>query len=289
MLKEKLTEAINAKTNDINSFIWKYKRNEKGTQDVIRLVDATKEQLNEFYKQAMSMLYNSNAKTPGRYVVRSITRDQMNKCHAELFLREYRKGTFTGGVPCSQFTISRGIQDKINEDKTKFPESKLKEISISELMPRVPSEYHNLSIDLVRACGLDQLGVLNTSHISYKFIVSLGVFITKEEVNALIEQDERNRYLSKENLVKESLGLRSDYNLKINPKGLSYPELKSMIKLKNTYIKKYSSLTTEQLLTLRNKILFRFEQKVNHQIEQWEEIIRQIKKVAEAKGYTLDK
>lgn len=287
MLKEKLTEAINAKDNDLKSFVWKFPREENGTQKEMRLVDATEEQLRGFYKHAMSMLHNTSTKNPGRYIVRKITRDQMDRCNVELFLRYYRRGDFTGGTAVPQYIISRNIQDKINENKDKFPESKLKETPISELLPKIPSEYSNLSIDLVRACGLDQLGALNTSHISYKFITSLGVYITNEEVKELIEQNERGRYLNKENLIKETLGIKPDYNLRINPRGLSFSELRSMIKLKATPLKKYSSLTTEQLLTLRNKILFRFEQKINHQIEQWEENIRQIKKVAESKGFTL--
>lgn len=289
MLKEKLTEAINAKDNDLKSFIWKFPREENGTQKEIRLVDATEEQLRGFYKHAMSMLHNTSSKNPGRYIVRKITRDQMDRCNAEIFLREYCKGTFTGGERCAQFTIVRNIQDKLNENREKFPESKLKEISIKELMPRVPDEYSTLSIDLIRSCGLDQLGALNTAHISYKFITSLGVFITNEEVKKLIEQNERGRYLHKENLVKEALGIKPDYVLRLNPRGLSFSELRSMIKLKGSPLKKYSSLSTDQLLTLRNKVLFRFEQKINHQIEQWEENIRQIKKVAESKGFTLDK
>ena len=45
MLKEKLTEAINAKNNDVNTFVWKLARKSDGSQEEIRLVDATPEQL----------------------------------------------------------------------------------------------------------------------------------------------------------------------------------------------------------------------------------------------------
>ena len=47
-MKEKLTEAINARNNDIKSFIWKFARRPDGTQPEIRLVDATPEQLKTF-------------------------------------------------------------------------------------------------------------------------------------------------------------------------------------------------------------------------------------------------
>ena len=55
----------------------------------------------------------------------------------------------------------------------------------------------------------------------------------------------------------------------------------------NLRAKKYSELTTDQLVTLRNKVLFRLEQEVNYHITSWEERIRQIKMVAESKGITL--
>ena len=44
-------------------------------------------------------------------------------------------------------------------------------------------------------------------------------------------------------------------------KGLSYSALRSMVNLKS---KKYSDLTTEQLLTLRNRILFALEADVKY-------------------------
>ena len=52
--------------------------------------------------------------------------------------------------------------------------------------------------------------------------------------------------------------------------------------------KKYSELTTDQLSTLRNKVLFRLENEVMFHIEQWEERIRQIELVAQSRGITLE-
>ena len=50
VMREKLMEAIEAKNNDTKSFVWKLARKSDGTQEEIRLVDATPEQLNTFYK-----------------------------------------------------------------------------------------------------------------------------------------------------------------------------------------------------------------------------------------------
>ena len=55
----------------------------------------------------------------------------------------------------------------------------------------------------------------------------------------------------------------------------------------NLKTKKYSELTTEQLVLLRNKVLFYFIEELERHIEQWEERISQIKKVCEARNITL--
>jgi hypothetical protein len=57
-----------------------------------------------------------------------------------------------------------------------------------------------------------------------------------------------------------------------------------MLTLKN---KKYSDLTTEQLVTLRNKVLYRYDSVVRQHIYQWNEKIRQIELVAKEKGFVL--
>ena len=51
--------------------------------------------------------------------------------------------------------------------------------------------------------------------------------------------------------------------------------------------KKYSDLTTDQLLTLRNKVLYRFSDEIDYHISQWEEKIEQLEKVANLKGFSL--
>jgi hypothetical protein len=54
-----------------------------------------------------------------------------------------------------------------------------------------------------------------------------------------------------------------------------------MISLKS---KKYSEMSTIQLKTLRNRILFSLENDVRFHIQQWESRERQIKMVLESKG-----
>ena len=86
-------------------------------------------------------------------------------------------------------------------------------------------------------------------------------------------------------VIKERLRLSSNVVIRVNNKGLSYTELRAMLTLRS---KKYSDLTTDQLLTLRNKVLFRFEDEIDYHISQWEERIRQLKIVAAEKKINLE-
>ena len=106
----------------------------------------------------------------------------------------------------------------------------------------------------------------------------MGVYLTQNELKDL------NGDKKKPELIKEKLGLKSSVRININPTGLNFAEFRAMINLKP---KKYSALTTDQLTTLRNKVLFRLENEVKLHIEQWEKRISQIKKVAEMRGLEL--
>ena len=88
-----------------------------------------------------------------------------------------------------------------------------------------------------------------------------------------------------ENIIKERLNIKNTVRLTVKPTGLNFNELRAMVNLRP---KKYSELTTDQLMVLRNKVLFRLENEVLFQIDQWEERIRQLKLVAENRGITLE-
>ena len=80
ILKDKLTEAINAKNNDVKSFVWKKARDKaSGIQEEIRLMDATPEELNQLYAHCHSMLYSTDKVNPGRYVLLDIIKEQREK------------------------------------------------------------------------------------------------------------------------------------------------------------------------------------------------------------------
>ena len=61
--------------------------------------------------------------------------------------------------------------------------------------------------------------------------------------------------------------------------------MRAMLNLKPN--KKYMDLTTDQLQTLRNKLLFNLEDSVYKHISSWETRMEQIEKVAEHQEFTL--
>ena len=60
-----LSTAIKDKNNDINSIVWKEKYGKE-----VRLVDMDYNQLQKAYNHTLSMLYNENRFTPGKFQVK---------------------------------------------------------------------------------------------------------------------------------------------------------------------------------------------------------------------------
>jgi hypothetical protein len=286
MMKEKLTEAINAKSNDVKSFVWKFARKSDGSQDELRLVDATPEQLNRFYNHCYSMLYSNDRLNPGRYVLLDIIKDQRSKCNTELFLRKLESGAICADAkPYPRHLYVQDIRTYMNAHKEEFPSKELKNISIAACTGGLPREFERISIENVLDGCLDQLGSIDTKHITFSFILNMGIYLTPSEIKEFDEKDKEGKTRSKLEVVKERLGIKPSVRLIVKPSGLNYNELRAMVTLKP---KKYSELTTDQLTVLRNKVLFRLENEVMYHIESWEERMDQIKKVAKYLGVTLE-
>ena len=173
----------------------------------------------------------------------------------------------------------------MNMHKQDYPSKELKNISIATFTGGLPREFERLSIsDVLDGC-LDTLGYLDTKHITFSFILDMGVYLTPTELKDFDEKDSEGNPKKKPEIIKERLNINKNVTLNINPSGLSFSELRAMVNLKP---KKYSELTTDQLTVLRNKVLFKLENKVLFHIEQWEEKMRQLKIVAESKGIILE-
>ena len=285
LMKEKLTEAIEAKNNDTKSFVWKLARKSDGTQEEIRLVDATPEQLNTFYNHCKSMLYSTDKLNPGRYTLLEIIGEQRRKCNVELFLRKLEQGSICAdNKPYPRHLYIQVLRAYMNAHKEDFPSNELKNISIAACTGGLPREFERISIEEVLDGGLDQLGYFDNKHITFSFILNMGVYLTPVEMKEFDEKDKDGNTRSKLEVIKERLNIKNTVRLTVKPAGLNFNELRAMVNLKP---KKYSELTTDQLIVLRNKVLFKLENEVMFHIEQWEERIRQIELVAKERDIVL--
>ena len=283
IIRERLEEAIASKKADIKSFVWKGEKKEVNgvlTQEEIRLIDADEYQLKRFYNHCMSMLYNEDKQNPGRYLLLNIIKDQIERCNCELFLRwlEQEKGK-------PRFTFLSDIRTILDNNKDSIPDTK--SVPISAIVGGCPDEFKDIPISLVIEDCIDRLGYFNKQHITLSFIVKQGLWFTQQELKDLTERNEDGTIKDRIEVVKERLGLKlkPNINLYITPKGLTFGQLKAMLLLRS---KKYSELTTDQLKTLRNVILFALSDEVRFHINQWESRITQLKEVAKFKGITLE-
>ena len=283
IIRERLEEAIASKKADIKSFVWKGEKKEVNgvlTQEEVRLIDADENQLKKFYNHCMSMLYNQDKQNPGRYLLLDIIKDQIARCNCELFLRwlEQEKGK-------PRFTFLSDVRTILDNNKDSIPDTK--SVPISAIVGGCPDEFKDIPISLVIEDCIDRLGYFNKQHITLSFIVKQGLWFTQQELKDLTERNEDGTIKDRIEVVKERLGLKlkPNINLYITPKGLTFGQLKAMLLLRS---KKYSELTTDQLKTLRNVILFALSDEVRFHINQWESRITQLKEVAKFKGITLE-
>ena len=283
IIRERLEEAIASKKADIKSFVWKGEKKEVNgvlTQEEIRLIDADEYQLKRFYNHCMSMLYNEDKQNPGRYLLLNIIKDQIERCNCELFLRwlEQEKGK-------PRFTFLSDVRTILDNNKDSIPDTK--SVPISAIVGGCPDEFKEIPISLIIDGCIDRLGYFNKQHITLSFIVKQGLWFTQQELKDLTERNEDGTIKDRIEVVKERLGLelKPNINLYITPKGLTFGQLKAMLLLRS---KKYSELTTDQLKTLRNVILFALSDEVRFHINQWESRITQLKEVAKFKGITLE-
>lgn len=278
-LKDKLAEAIERKNNDLNSFIWKGRKVEvdgKFIQSEVRLVDCDEEQLNKFYQHCESMLNNKSDKDPGRRVLLQIIKDQRERCNTELFLRWIQETT-----KMARFKFLESLRACLDTNKEINP----KDLTMGEIMRDCPSDFADLSADIVLEGCLDRLGKFDKKHLTLTFILKQGLWFTPQEMKDFTEKDANGNMRDRIEVFKERVQLPAPIRIRINPQGLNAAQLRALIKLKS---EKYSSLTTEQLTLLRDKTLFILAEDAKNHAKQWEKREEEILKVAEFKGYTIN-
>ena len=180
------------------------------------------------------------------------------------------------------FTTNKDLFDYIVAAKKQYNATDAD--SITTIVTGVPSVYERITIgQLLDAC-FDKLGTFNKKLLSDKFILSQGIWLTEDEKKELTEYEPDGTMRKWLDVVKERLFL-ANVRLRIDQKGLSYSEFRSLVQMDK--LPKISSLSTATLTLLRDKILLLLDGDLNYHIDKWMDIISKLKKVAEYKGITL--
>lgn len=290
-LGDALQKALDAKKNDYSNFVWKGEKRKEGdkyVQEVEHIENMSPERLKECWEHCEKMLRNDDPKHLGRYNVLEEVTEEIEKCNVELFLR-YLENKYLVREhynPTPRFKMMVAIREFI---KNSDQEAEARGISLDwKTLPithlsdgEFPAEFQDISIsDALEGC-IDQLGAFNKQHLTMTFITKMGLWFTKQEENELKANSNTDRL----KLAKERLHLPSKLVLRFSEKGLSFHEMRAMLTLPKK--QKYSDMTTEQLTTLRNKVLLRLSREIDGHIFSWKRLQRQIELIAKNKGVNL--
>lgn len=264
----------------INSYIWKgpKKISTDGTieQTQKRLVDCSEKELSEYWEHCNRMLYNTDTKTPGRYVVKKDIYDQIVKCNAELFIREsIQKGT-------SRFTLLNLIRNQAMSKELHVND--LGQVQLKTIFPDVKIDYADIPIPIIIESCLDKSGLFTKKHLTISFILKQGLWLTPEELKEHESEIKNKSKTEKEDYFKKILNVNKKHILKINSSGLNLAALKEALSIKDT---KYSQMSIEKLTLLRNYLLLVLLEDVENHIHQWKQMIKKIEQVMLFKNYKL--
>ena len=293
VLGNALKEALSSPNRKYPEFIWKGRKVKIGdnyVQESERIDEMSESRLKECYKHCIKMLTNDEVKTLGRYNVLEEVNEQINKCNVELFLR-YCENAYLrreGSVPIPRFKMNLNIRSFImnSEEEAEKQDANLdwNTISINHMISELPAEFNTISIqDALEGC-IDCLGVFNKQHLTLTFLTKMGIWFTKAEENELKAPSNAERL----KLAKEKLHLPDKLVLRFSEKGLSYKEMRAMLIIPSGRRQKYSDMTTEQLVTLKNKVLPRLQVTIDNHIKNWKKLKKQIEIVAKNKGIDLN-
>lgn len=269
-----LKNAMANKINDLNQYVWKGKDGKE-----VRLLDMSPDELQKVYNHTTDMLYNTNKYTPGKLQVKKNIRTLISHCNAEL-LKRYIIHECNVDILKSPIEIIQFIRDSKKANNLTDTDS------VTTLFNHLPKEFESITLDLLLSSCLDQLDIINRKMISDNFILSQGIWLTDSEKVDLTEYDSNGQIRPWMEVIKERLIL-PNIKLRVDPKGFSYSEFRSLIHL--SPLPKISSLPTDTLRLLRDKVFILLDADTDYHIAKWEEIKSNIEKVAEYKKITLVK
>lgn len=280
VLGDKLQEALDIKKEDVNSFVWKGPRI-NGVQEEFKLIDADYDTLKKWYNRCITMLNNTDVRTPGRLILINVIDDQIARCRAELLMRWLRKEKQYTNIKCLQ-----DLRQIIADNKNVLTPETLKTYPICEVMGGLPIEFQTVSVGIVLDACMDMLGVFDSSHVTRNFIIKMGLWFTPQELqNELCQRNpETGKPRNRLEVVREILKVDPAIHLRISETGLTFNEFKAIYNIQKD---KYSSYTSEQLNVLANKVLYRLQAQCEEQAKQWQDKANEIAKVANIKGWDV--
>lgn len=240
-------------------------------------MDMDSVELNKCYKHAYEMLYNHSNSIPGKLIIKKNIARTYENVNAELFMRYLLH-------ECDIDTLktNKDLFDYINHIKST---KGVKDSDfVSTVFSNVPTIFEKVTVDRLLSACFDKLDVINRKIISDKFIISQGIWLTDEEKEELTEYDDNGKLRDRMDVIRERLIL-NNVQLRIDRKGLTYHEFRSLVQLDN--YPKISSLPTATLKLLRDKILLLLDYDLDYHINKWIEILNNIKRVAEFKKIEL--
>lgn len=266
---DKLQSAINS----IDSYTWKDKNG-----NVVKLMDASEQNLKQWYTHCYEMLYNKDIYSPGKYNVRENIYRIWDSCNTELFVRYLLYECNTN------IKTKKDILDLINLHRGNADHDILNE-SISTLFSGLDSIYEKITISKLMDACFDKLDILNRKMINDKFILSQGIWLTDDEKVELTEISPDGKKRNMIEVLKERLCLDPNLRLRISPRGLSYSEFRSLVQL--SPFPKISTLPSTTLRTLRDKVLLLLDNNLTWHINKWHTLMNNIKKVCSVRDIEL--
>ena len=293
VIADALQKALDNKKNDYSTFIWKGEKVKEGNvyvQKSEKINEMSPERLKECWQHCEKMLRNDDPKHLGRYNVLSEVIKEINKCNVELFLR-YLENKYLireNYIPTPRYKMNLAIREFIYNSEQEAEKNGItlnwNNLSVNYLgKEEFPPEFADISIANALEGSIDNLGVFNKQHLTMTFLTKMGLWFTKAEENEL--KTGNNSNIERLRLAKEKLHLPAKLVLRFSEKGLSYHEMRAMLTLPKK--QKYSDMTTEQLVTLRNKVLLRLSKEIDGHIFSWNRLKKQIELIARVKNVDL--
>lgn len=187
----------------------------------------------------------------------------------------------------TELKTRKDLLDYINSCRNKTEEN-IVDSSISVIFGSLSPIFEKVTIRKLMDACFDKLDVFNRKVITDKFLLSQGIWLTDQEKIDLTEKDETGKARDKKVVICERLSLN-----KINPRqirflttGFSYNEFRSIVQM--PMLAKISSLPSNTLVTLRDKVILLIDNELDYHINKWSKLLKNIMEVADRRKIPLE-